>query len=154
MTKHSGNLFHPLLHAAHLVEARLRDRLRELDLHPRQARVLSALERIGEAHQKTLVAEFDITPASMSAMCDRLAAAGWIERQVDPNEKRALLIRLTSEGERKAKEVRLAWNDIDAVIVDSLGHEVAHSMTDLAGKLRDQLGGRIPSFAKKGRDDG
>ena len=150
MTPHSGSLLHPLLHAGHLVEARLRNRLRQVGLRPRQARVLSTLNRMGETRQKTLATEFDITAASMSSMCDRLAAAGFIERNIDPNERRAFLIRLTPEGESKVRDVRLAWEDIDALLVEKMGHENAAILADQSSRLRDQLGGRIPAIGLKG----
>ena len=149
MAKRSGNLLHPLLHAGHLVEAHLRDRLNHTGLQPRQARVLSTLHRIGETSQRTLANEFDITPASMSSMCDRLVAAGLIERQVDPDEKRAFLIRLTAKGESKVQDIHKAWEDIDKIIVEAIGRKPAKSLADLATGLRDQLGGRIPGHGKK-----
>ena len=133
------------------MEARLRERLNEVGLGPRQARVLAALNRIGETHQKTLAKEFDITPASMSSMCDRLAAAGLIERQVDPNEKRAFLVRLTPAGESKVQDVRAAWADIDEIIVNAIGQEATESLAGLSGRLRDRLGGVIPGQAVKKR---
>ena len=154
MAKRSVNLFHPLLHAGHLVEARLRDRLNEMGLRPRQARVLSAISHIGEAHQKSLAIEFDITPASISSMCDRLVAAGFITRQVDPNETRAFLIRLTSEGERKVQDVRVAWNDIDEIIVNAIGKKAADTLAGLSVDLRDQLGGALPEADVNTRHDG
>ena len=153
MTEHSGSLLHPLLHAGHLLEARLRVRLKQVGLRPRQARVLSALSRIGETHQKTLAAEFDITPASMSSMCNRLSDAGFIERHIDPNEKRALLIRLTPKGKNKVQDVLMAWDDIDVIIKDAMGREAANSLTDLSCKLRNELGGRSPSFIMEEKHD-
>ena len=153
MIKHSGSLLHPLLHAGHLVEARLRDRLKQVGLRPRQARVLSALSRMGEAHQNSLASEFDITAASMSSMCDRLVAAGFIERHVDPNERRAFLIRLTPEGESKVRDVRLAWDDIDALLVEAMGQKDTAKLAELSGKLRDQLGGHIPEIGLKEASD-
>ena len=144
LAQRSGGLLHPLLHAGHLVEARQRDRLNKTGLGPRQARVLSALDHIGETHQKTLAAGFDITPASMSSMCDRLVAAGLIERQVDPNEKRAFLIHLTPEGKSKVQDVRVAWSEIDEIIINAIGQEAAESLAGLSGDLRDHLGGAIP----------
>ena len=143
-----------MLHAGHLVEARLRHRLIELGLRPRQARVLSAINRIGEAHQKSLATEFDITPASISSMCDRLVAAGFITRQVDPNEKRAFLIRLTPEGERKVQDVRVAWNEIDEIVVNAIGKKAANTLAGLSVDLRDQLEGTMPGADVNTRHDG
>ena len=145
MRNRKGSLLHPLLHAGHLIEARLRDRLAEVDLLPRQARVLNVLGSIGETSQRKLAQTFDLAPASMSTMCNRLLASGLIERRVDPDELRASLIRLTPTGESKLEDVRKAWKDMDALIIEALGEEEARTMANLTGKLRDKLGGKIPS---------
>ncbi|MCC6769802.1 MAG: MarR family transcriptional regulator, partial [Gemmatimonadaceae bacterium] len=89
---------HSLLHAAVLVEGCLRRRLVELDLPPRQARVLDALGRMGTASQVALAREMDVTPASMSTMTARLIDAGLVAREDDPDEARSNLLRLTVHG--------------------------------------------------------
>ena len=59
---------HYLLHAATLVEEKLRHRLSEIGISPRQARVIDALARMGAVSQIALAREFAVTPASMSTM--------------------------------------------------------------------------------------
>ena len=58
--------FHLLLHSADLIEDYLRIKLSPLDLTPRQARVLKALNRLGPVAQVELARSFGITAASMS----------------------------------------------------------------------------------------
>ena len=53
---------HYLLHAATLVEEKLRHRLSEIGISPRQARVIDALARMGAVSQIILAREFAITP--------------------------------------------------------------------------------------------
>jgi hypothetical protein len=51
LSDHMKNLsrnFHFLLHSAHLVEERLRKRLAQLNVQPRQARILDAIGRMGK----------------------------------------------------------------------------------------------------------
>lgn len=148
MAQKRGNLLHPILHVGHLVEARLRDQLAEVGVGPRQARVLSALNLMGENNQKTLAAELQIAPASMSTMCDRLIAAGLIEKRVDPKERRAFLIRLTPKGKGKVRYIRQAWDDVDKVIINAIGKEAAEAFADASSSLRDQLGGHSPKLVK------
>ena len=88
---------HHLLHSADLVEDALRQRLARIDMRPRQARIIDALARMEPASQVALARAFDITPASMSTMTARLIEAGFVTREVDPEEARA-----TCCGSRRA----------------------------------------------------
>ena len=72
--------FHSLLHSADLVEQNLRNELEPLELRPRQARILSAINRLGPVSQVTLAKEFQVTPGSMSTMIIRLEKLGLISR--------------------------------------------------------------------------
>lgn len=150
MDQQRDNLLHPILHVGHLVEDRLRAHLLEAGLGPRQARVLSALNRMGEINQKTLATELQIAPASMSTMCDRLLAAELIEKRIDPKEKRAFLIRLTRKGKGKVRHIHQAWDEVDKVIINAIGKDATEALVDAACDLRDQLGGHKP---KLGRDE-
>ena len=56
-------------------------------------------------HQKELVEELKINPSSVSELISKLQSDGYIVRTVDPNDKRATLIRLTELGEARAAEI-------------------------------------------------
>lgn len=136
--------FHFLLHSAALVEDALRRRLADLHVRPRQARILDALARMGEASQSELAPEFDLTPASMSTMISRLTSAGYVTRVVDPEEARSNIIRLTAQGRDALAEIYKAWSDIDRLIEHKLGPERSLLLAELSRDLRDKLGGRAP----------
>ena len=135
---------HHLLHSADLVEDALRQRLARIDLRPRQARIIDALARMEPASQVTLARAFDITPASMSTMTTRLIEAGFVTREVDPEEARSNLLRLTPRGRGLLSEIHLAWRDIDRMIAKRIGAEEANTLSRLTRALRDGLGGRVP----------
>jgi len=136
--------FHLLLHSAHLLEERLRARLTPLGIHPRQARVLDALQRMGEASQVMLAKEFGLTAASMSTMTTRLLEAGLIERQVDERELRCNVLRLSKRGKALLKAIYREWQEIDREISDAIGQENAEKLAGLTLKLRNALGGFTP----------
>lgn len=136
--------FHFLLHSAALVEDALRRRLADLDVRPRQARILDALARMGEASQTELAREFDLTPASMSTMISRLLSAGYVTRVVDPEEARSNIIRLSELGRDTLEDVYDAWSDIDTLIEEKLGADRMLQLADVTRELRDKLGGRAP----------
>lgn len=147
---------HPLLHSAHLVEDRLRQRLAQVGLLPKQARVVDGLARMGKTSQVSLAREFGVSPASMSTMTARLIAAGYISREIDPDEARSNLLDLTDKGRRLLDQIHEAWADIDTLILELLGTESTQDLQKVTLALRDALGGRVPahkpnsSFKPKG----
>lgn len=143
MTTDSFSL-HFLLHAAALVEEKLRERLAEIGLRPRQARIIQALSRMEPSSQVSLAREFSITPASMSTMTVRLIDAGFVSREPHPDEARSNILRLTERGRGLLSDIHVAWRDIDALIAERLGAENAETLARLAHDLRDRLGGHVP----------
>lgn len=141
---HQGFDFHFLLHSAHLLEERLRARLMPLGVHPRQARVLDVLGRMGKASQVTLAKELDLTAASMSTMTVRLLEAGLIERQVDEHELRSNVLRLSKRGKSLLKSIHREWQGIDREISDTIGPKNARNLAGLTYQLRNALGGSTP----------
>jgi DNA-binding MarR family transcriptional regulator len=135
---------HFLLHSAALVEEQLRERLAEIGLRPRQARIIDALSRMEPTSQVSLAREFVITPASMSTMTVRLIEAGFISREPHPDEARSNVLRLTERGRGLLSEIHAAWRDIDVLIAERLGSEDAETLARMTRQLRDNLGGRAP----------
>ena len=135
--------FHSLLHSADLVEAGLRRKLAPLGIQPRQARVLDAMGRLGPVSQSELAAEFDITPASMSTMTDRLLGAGYITRSVDPASRRQNVLELTDKGRSLLAGIEQAWSEVDQSLRAILGQD-SKAFFDLARRLRDRMGGAAP----------
>lgn len=139
---------HGLLHSARLVEEEMRRRLSPLDIHPRQARVLTAIHHMQPVSQVDLAAEFDITSASMSTMTDRLLAAGYITRTTDPNVRRRNVLQLTDAGRAKLDAIFESWEAVDATIRDAIGPDDAQDLFRLTRRLREKLGGRVPGKAR------
>jgi len=80
--------------------------------------VLSALRRQGSPYQLSpgaLLRATLVTSGTMTNRIDRLAAAGLVLRQPDPQDKRGVLVTLTAEGRAR----------VDAALADLLGREEA-----------------------------
>lgn len=136
--------FHSLLHASHLLDERLRENLLPLDIRPRQARVLDALERMGSASQVELTREFGITAGSMSTMVSRLEKRGLIQRSRHPDERRSDVLSLSDAGRSQLEAIHRNWEAMDACIDTAIGQEKAQLLAELTAELRQALGGRIP----------
>ena len=71
-----------------------------------QARLLSLLlEYEDGVRQKVLAEEMRINPSSTSELISKLEAEGYAVRTVDPDDKRATLIKLTEVGRARAYEL-------------------------------------------------
>lgn len=139
-----GAGFHLLLHGTHLLEERLRERLRPFGLHAGQARFIHALGRVDEASQRQLSSEFNVTPASMSQMTKRLVSNGFIQVRDDPQDKRSTLLSLTDKGRQLRDEVVAVWQEVDQIVIAAIGADNAEQLFAQSGRLREALGGRAP----------
>jgi DNA-binding MarR family transcriptional regulator len=89
--------------------------------------VLAALRRAGAPHTLTptvLARSLMLSPAAMTNRLDKLTAAGLVVRELDPDNRRSILVTLTSDG--------LA--SVDAAVAD----HVANEERLLAGLTADQ----------------
>ncbi len=136
--------FHPLLHSTHLIEERLRDLLKPLGIHGGQARCLHALDHMGEASQRMLAAEFNVSAASMSEMTKRLINNGFIEIRDNPDDKRASILSLSEKGHDLLQQVYDIWMEIDQIIINAIGGERAEQLFADSFALRNALGGKAP----------
>lgn len=136
--------FHAVLHAADLVEERLREQLAPFDIRPKQARVLSALDILGAVSQVELARRINVTAGSMSTMVTRLEKLGLITRTRHPDERRSDVLSLTKTGESHLKDIHLTWKEMDEHIETAIGRDKCLMLAELSEELRMALGGRVP----------
>lgn len=82
----------------------LRSRLPPGETNPKRMLVLVSLERWGAVTMGTLSARLAIPKPNLTALVDALEHEGWLERQPHPEDRRASLLRLTTEGRRFARK--------------------------------------------------
>lgn len=93
-----------LRRAAHHLERELRRELSPLDMDTQEFEVLLSLRR-GVGHSKTageLMKESRVTSGAITNRVARLEGRGWVRRQIDPSDRRQVLVSLTKEGLRRA----------------------------------------------------
>jgi DNA-binding MarR family transcriptional regulator len=101
--------------ARHLELAR-RSAFASRGLEPWAFDVLSALRRAGDPYELTpgvLMSQTLVSSGTMTNRIDRLAAAGLLERDSDPTDRRVVVVRLTAPGVVA----------VDAAMADLLAHE-------------------------------
>ncbi|GAA2386691.1 MarR family winged helix-turn-helix transcriptional regulator [Nonomuraea africana] len=88
-----------------------------------QFRMLVVLAGQGRTKLVTLAERLDVNPSTAMRMADRLAASGFIVREVNPSNRRETLIGLTTDGRRIVDEVMGRRREEIAAIVSRLSAE-------------------------------
>lgn len=139
--------------------ARLNHSLREpvarRGVTPTRLTAMATLEKCGPMRQGSLADRLRITAASMSRLVESLEEGGWVERQPDPEDRRAQLLSLSGEGRETletlrregagelAKAIRLLPEDEQAALAAALPVLV---------KLSDDLVASPPHTPANGQD--
>jgi DNA-binding MarR family transcriptional regulator len=74
-------------------------------LPARQVRALRIVRRRPELNLTALAEQLDIALPTASRMCDRLEAAGLLRRNLQPDDRREVLLAVTAHGRRYLTEV-------------------------------------------------
>lgn len=131
-----------------LIENEIRRRLRDrFDITLPRFDLMAQLDKapagmkLGELSQRLMVSNGNIT-----GLVERLLAQGLLDRQPDPNDRRAQVVRLTAEGRRSFRAMAAAH---EAWIAEFFG--------DLTAAERDtlmRLLSRAKTAARRAIDDG
>ncbi|MEU1463170.1 MarR family transcriptional regulator [Streptomyces sp. NPDC005706] len=73
---------------------------------PSQMRVLLMLEHQDGINLRTLADSLASTPPSTSRLCDRLVAAGFVERAISPADRREVRLHLSNRGRAFLDDLR------------------------------------------------
>lgn len=73
---------------------------------PAEARVLAQAARAGTVRQNILAERVGVEAMTMSSHIDRLEARGLVQRQPDPSDRRAKLVRLTDAADAVLAEIK------------------------------------------------
>ena len=83
-----------------------------LSMH--QVSLLMQLNYRGACGMSEISGRFDVTPAAASQLVDKPVQSGYIQREEDPNDRRAKLLNLTDKGReviRQGIDERYRWVD-------------------------------------------
>lgn len=78
--------------------AQASDRLLDLNLTLPQLRVIRTVGRLGRASGRQLADEFDVSPAAIVPVCDRLERMRYLRRVRDKQDRRICWFELTESG--------------------------------------------------------
>ena len=86
-------------------------------------------------NQKQLAERANINASSTSEVVSRLEDDGYIVREIDPNDKRATILKLTEMGKTRAEEVRNEREGHLDHLFSRLTEEEKQTLSDILDKL-------------------
>ncbi|CAN5429851.1 MarR family transcriptional regulator [soil metagenome] len=93
------NAFIKLMRATESLNNRLNRHLAEADLTVSQFGTLEVLHHLGPLNQRAIGEKLLKSGGNITMVIDNLERCGHVKRKKDPNDRRAVLIHLTKEGE-------------------------------------------------------
>src|SRR3954470_8946073 len=118
---------------ARLLRTEFDRRVRRLGITRAQWLVLTRLHRNPGSSHSELAELMEVEKATAGRMIDRLVANGWVERRVQPNDRRVKRVYLTPEAERVHKRI---WRVAEATVEAALGELSAQESRQLMALLR------------------
>jgi DNA-binding MarR family transcriptional regulator len=78
-----------------------------------------------------------ISKAAVSQMLGTLEGRGFITREIDPNNRRTIIVKLTEEGCETIKRFELKFDSYTGIVIDRVGKKDTQEMIRLIYKLAD-----------------
>jgi DNA-binding MarR family transcriptional regulator len=96
------------------------------------AKLRSSAKRNAEGLRVSdLASAFEITASSITQMVTGLEERGYVRRSMDPDDRRAVRVFLTEEGERLADSTAASVDRVFVGLVEHLGKEKSAQLLDL-----------------------
>lgn len=125
-----------------------RDAVSPAPVSTSQLRVLYTLDREEGINQRSLGEVLGAAPSSVSRLCDRLQALGFVERSPSPVSRRELELRLTPQGRAYLQDLRARREDILQSAIAAMPATTRQALSDGLTGFRHALETASPLAAQ------
>jgi DNA-binding MarR family transcriptional regulator len=125
--------------AARLMRRNFNREVQRLGLTQAQWQVIAYLMHSAGMRQTDLATILEVQPISVARLIDRMAAAGWVERRPDPNDRRAVNLYLTPKAGPIAHELRAAGMRVKDAATRGLSKEQTTLLYECLQEMRQNL---------------
>jgi DNA-binding MarR family transcriptional regulator len=133
-----------LQRVAHHLETELRRELAAFGIELWEMELLGALKRAGppyRLHAGALLETMRLTSGGVTKRVAGLERKGWVRRDIDPDDRRQVLVSLTDEGLRRAGEVFSTKTETEARLLSALPPATQRRLNDDLRRLLIHLEG-------------
>lgn len=109
------------------------------DLTVEQFHVLKKTSRHAGCIQKKLCRELGKKPANITRILDRLEGKKWIERRMNPADRRSSHIFLTFSGEQIIEKVSKDFEAYSSWFIAGVSNEEEHIFRNVMGKINKNI---------------
>lgn len=124
---------------ARLLRKHFDQHVRPTGLTRAQWRVLVNLARTPGINQTTLADLLEIEPITLCRQIDRMEDAGWVRREVDPNDRRAWLIYMTEQAAPMLHRIYAVALDVNAEAFAAVSAVELEAVVGTLMKIRANL---------------
>ena len=141
-------LAYRLRRASRRVDREIRRELAPLGIELWELEILSALRRTeGPPYRLTvgaLLQEAQLTSGAITKRVARLEGKGWVRREIDPEDRRRIVVTLTDSGLERAEKVFGVMSKAEETLLEKLGEENLDRMNSDLRELLLMLEGPAP----------
>lgn len=115
--------------------------------NPSEFKVLAAIQRHANENETEMkVSEISqvlqVSSPTVTQIINGLEKSGLVERNIDPDDRRAVKIKLTPAGLEATAKARKAFTDQFLGLIEFLGEEESAHLADLLLKVHDYFNGK------------
>ncbi len=111
-----------------------------LNLTRAQCRALAYLSHYGEVNQASLAELLEVAPISAGRLLDRMEEGGWIERLLNPEDKRERVVRMSPKAEQALDAARGVGDAVAAEALSGFSKQESEQLISLLQRVRVNLG--------------
>lgn len=119
----------------HGMHARMLQLTQSLSLTRSQFELLATIHHTPRATVKNLSKQFSLTPGAISQLVEQVVQQGYIARAPDPEDRRTILLSLTTAGDTLIQKLERERTDILRVTLASLTDDELAAMVTAQKKL-------------------
>jgi DNA-binding MarR family transcriptional regulator len=124
-----------LVRLGEAIDRRFVASMAELDLRPRELRVLVLIDRHAGCSQRELATRLVVDPANLVELLDRLEARRLIARRPASDDRRRRTLRLTPKGHRLLARATAASHDVERNVLAPLHDDQRAALETIALQL-------------------
>src|SRR6202012_3843762 len=110
-----------------------------VDLTRAQCRVLANLAHYGDVNRARLADLLEVAPISAGRLLDRMEEGGWIERRLNPDDRRERQVRMTAKAEKALDSARRVGDEITSEALAGFSRQESEQLIALLQRVRGNL---------------